>query len=347
MPAPAFLANHELSAVNLRYQNLFRVGSDGVSVESVDLAAPSFAGPVTIGSASAFPTGKTHMVFPNLDANIAARWSIRQAWFDNGLARKDPMLFVGYNFNASEGRDDATEPAGGIQLESHDVAGDLVTPLFAAHLTYIHTDNTVIRPWSASIIKASGVSDLSFSNRFFIVTDQSNRTLLHAAYGSEANVGVGSVCNSNATLHVKSAFNPLLMEYASGAANNKLWDWSLGAGTLSLRAVNDAYGAAGTAIRIDRSGATISGVYVFAPLGISASGDAFWFRSAAKTLSLTSDGSGGTVDTTLRARFFDHVGTVNGAAAAAGTLSNAPAAGNPTFWLPIKVDGVTKHIPCW
>lgn len=38
---------------------------------------------------------------------------------------------------------------------------------------------------------------------------------------------------------------------------------------------------------------------------------------------------------------------VDGAAAGAGTLANAPAAGNPTFWLPVTVNGANKHIPCW
>lgn len=37
----------------------------------------------------------------------------------------------------------------------------------------------------------------------------------------------------------------------------------------------------------------------------------------------------------------------NGAAAAAGTLSNAPAAGNPTKWIPINDNGTTRHIPAW
>lgn len=37
----------------------------------------------------------------------------------------------------------------------------------------------------------------------------------------------------------------------------------------------------------------------------------------------------------------------NGAAAAAGTLSNAPAAGNPTKWIPINDNGVTRYIPAW
>jgi hypothetical protein len=37
----------------------------------------------------------------------------------------------------------------------------------------------------------------------------------------------------------------------------------------------------------------------------------------------------------------------NGAAAAAGTLANAPAAGNPTKWVPINDNGTTRYIPCW
>lgn len=41
------------------------------------------------------------------------------------------------------------------------------------------------------------------------------------------------------------------------------------------------------------------------------------------------------------------VALANGAAAAAGTLNNAPAAGNPTKWIPISDNGVTRHIPAW
>lgn len=37
----------------------------------------------------------------------------------------------------------------------------------------------------------------------------------------------------------------------------------------------------------------------------------------------------------------------NGAGASVGTLTNAPAAGNPTKWIPITDGGVTRHIPAW
>lgn len=37
----------------------------------------------------------------------------------------------------------------------------------------------------------------------------------------------------------------------------------------------------------------------------------------------------------------------NGAAAAAGTLLNAPAAGNPTKWIPVDDNGTLRYIPAW
>lgn len=37
----------------------------------------------------------------------------------------------------------------------------------------------------------------------------------------------------------------------------------------------------------------------------------------------------------------------NGAAAAVGTLSNAPTAGNPTKWVAIDDNGTTRYIPAW
>ncbi len=37
----------------------------------------------------------------------------------------------------------------------------------------------------------------------------------------------------------------------------------------------------------------------------------------------------------------------NGAAAAAGTLNNAPVAGNPTKWVAINDNGTTRYIPAW
>jgi len=41
------------------------------------------------------------------------------------------------------------------------------------------------------------------------------------------------------------------------------------------------------------------------------------------------------------------VGLTNGAGASAGTLTNAPTAGNPTKWVPIDDNGTTRYIPAW
>lgn len=41
------------------------------------------------------------------------------------------------------------------------------------------------------------------------------------------------------------------------------------------------------------------------------------------------------------------VALTNGAAAAAATILNAPVAGNPSKWVPIIDNGVTRYIPCW
>ena len=37
----------------------------------------------------------------------------------------------------------------------------------------------------------------------------------------------------------------------------------------------------------------------------------------------------------------------NGAGAGAGTITNAPAAGNPTKWIAINDAGTTRYIPAW
>ena len=42
-----------------------------------------------------------------------------------------------------------------------------------------------------------------------------------------------------------------------------------------------------------------------------------------------------------------NVALTNGAAASAGTLTNAPAIGNPTKWIPINDNGTTRYIPAW
>lgn len=46
-------------------------------------------------------------------------------------------------------------------------------------------------------------------------------------------------------------------------------------------------------------------------------------------------------------RGYTATGQTSSAGAAAGTLLNSPAAGNPTFWLKVKINGGTFAVPCW
>ena len=56
----------------------------------------------------------------------------------------------------------------------------------------------------------------------------------------------------------------------------------------------------------------------------------------------------GTVTTTGGATFHTtSTALTNGAGAGAGTLTNAPAAGDPTKWIGINDNGTTRYIPAW
>lgn len=64
------------------------------------------------------------------------------------------------------------------------------------------------------------------------------------------------------------------------------------------------------------------------------------------TVKATMDNTGllTTGSTTLHAT---NVSLTNGAGVGAGTITNAPAAGNPTKWIPINDNGTTRYIPAW
>jgi hypothetical protein len=84
--------------------------------------------------------------------------------------------------------------------------------------------------------------------------------------------------------------------------------------------------------------AVVTGIEFFtgAPLGSGST-----LQTLTKQVSILQS-AGGAAAPNLR---FDNV--TSGAAAQAGTLLNAPTAGNPSFWLPISIAGAVRYIPCW
>ncbi len=82
----------------------------------------------------------------------------------------------------------------------------------------------------------------------------------------------------------------------------------------------------------------------------NAFGDVVFKRIAAERLRLTAAGitAGGPVIVPGGASFLTtNTALTNGAAAAAGTLANAPVAGNPTKWIGINDNGTIRYIPAW
>lgn len=102
------------------------------------------------------------------------------------------------------------------------------------------------------------------------------------------------------------------------------------AGALTLAGA----GVGGIVLHANSAGGTIK-LFNNSVLGITASATALTLTS---TVVLTL--GGGTLLATSAA-------LTNGAAAALGTLTNAPAAGNPTKWIPISDNGTTRFIPAW
>lgn len=130
--------------------------------------------------------------------------------------------------------------------------------------------------------------------------------------------------------------------------------YNLGDGTHRFRTLYLSSGAeiagtvsspAGIDLRLGSQGTT-------AFLGINSSGHVYGVTDAASDLGV----SGNRFRDLVLSRAITHGDTkllatttalANGAAAAAGTLTNAPAAGNPTKWIPIVDNGTTRYVPAW
>lgn len=67
-----------------------------------------------------------------------------------------------------------------------------------------------------------------------------------------------------------------------------------------------------------------------------------WFRDVSQILTAFNG-----LGTNSAALVTTTVTMADGVGAGAGTLLNAPTAGNPTKWIPINDNGTTRYIPTW
>ena len=190
---------------------------------------------------------------------------------------------------------------------------------------------------SSNLLTASGPFSVGTSNSITAGTIElgaaTDTTLSRSAAGILAVEGVDQVnvstaqtisgvkTFSNATTGLSIASNTprIRIQDSDAGSDEKIWTLGEGAGTqLLFRTRTDVDGAGATWLTVTRSGTAISSITFGAGLTIP----------------------GGTLITTNTA-------LTNGAAAQSGTLTNAPAAGNPTKWIPINDNGTTRYIPAW
>jgi len=81
--------------------------------------------------------------------------------------------------------------------------------------------------------------------------------------------------------------------------------------------------------------------------GNTASGFFFYSSNTGTPSLVFSISRTGLITTTSATLLATSVALTNGAGASAGTLTNAPAVGNPTKWIPISDNGTTRYIPAW
>jgi hypothetical protein len=156
------------------------------------------------------------------------------------------------------------------------------------------------------------------------------------------------VSDGSWTMRVRSASVELAAPYGLDLLNGKATLVSEGDYIIALRNGANAQVFRGYASYTDSSNYTRWALTAAAgsPGNVTLAAESAGTGSANIDLVLTPKGTGnvsfpgGTLLKTTAA-------LTDGAAAAAGTLLNSPAAGNPTKWIPINDNGTTRYIPAW
>lgn len=195
-----------------------------------------------------------------------------------------------------------------------------------------------------------GTTALNITN---LAANSSNFTLSAGYSGvvTNANLFVANAGALNgATVTNLTQFNAIALVNGNGATsgsvtNRQVWLQGITAGaaggTVNNRGIQVVVPAGGAS-----SGTAVNrGIFITGNGGTASGGTvtnhAIYSDSTAMSL-LT---GGLTVGTTTL--LTSSVALTNGAAAATGTLLNAPAAGNPTKWIPINDNGTTRYVPAW
>ena len=222
------------------------------------------------------------------------------------------------------------------------VSPNFTTPVLGAATATTINKLTLTAPATGSTLTIADGKTLTVSNTLTL-TGTDSSTLAIGAGGTLTTAAFTAIGTSGATIPLLSVANTwtaaqnMLSGVALGADPHLLYD--VNATTIGIR-----IGAAGPYFNIR----TVAGSNMDLN---NASGGSVTFSSGGTLLAtvntagaLTLTGGLTTASSTLHTTT---TALTNGAAAALGTLTNAPAAGNPTKWVPINDNGTTRYIPAW
>jgi hypothetical protein len=148
-------------------------------------------------------------------------------------------------------------------------------------------------------------------------------------------IGAGSGAYS---LELSSTL-PMVNWVDTGApTDNGKWQMFSGAGTWTLRSTNDAFTVQTNAINVVRASAEAITTMQF---GNATDNPGYQFLGTGGL------SSGGLITGGSNILIASSTTLANGAGSSTGTLTNAPAAGNPTKWVEINDNGTTRKIPAW
>jgi hypothetical protein len=153
--------------------------------------------------------------------------------------------------------------------------------------------------------------------------------------GGSLNVGSGAL-----TVGINATSGSAIVINAATGTNRLTTFQTAGSDRWKIGANGTAEGGANAGSPFIINAYTDAGVFIDITISITrAAGGAV---AIARPLTVT-----GLITTGSAVLMASSVALTNGAAAAAGTLANAPAAGNPTKWIPINDNGTTRYIPAW
>jgi hypothetical protein len=223
---------------------------------------------------------------------------------------------------------------------------------------------------AGSILFSDG-SAIAQDNTNFFWNDANNRlgigtnTPEQTFHVFASTVYKGIFVNGNAAPNISFAQNGnTAAEWKVGISGNTGSSFSISSGTTATdRFTINSLGNSIFGGKIAATTTETIDIYTFGGsnkygLGVNSAKTTLFYNSAASGLSFGSwDGTtyveklgidtNGIVTFKNASPFKTSVTLTNGAAAATGTLTNAPTAGNPTKWIPIVDNGTTRYIPAW